>query len=61
MTKDNHRKGAHRVNRGGNWGNIARNCRASYRNHNSPENRNHNLGFRLALSFQLTGKPDGCH
>ena len=55
-TKGCHRKGTNRVNRGGSWNNDAQNCRVSYRNHNSPENRDNNLGFRLALPFQLTRK-----
>ena len=50
-----------RVLRGGNYFNNAVNCRAANRNRNEPDNRNNNVGFRLALSFQLTGKPDGFH
>ncbi len=50
-----------RVNRGGSWNNTAQNCRAAYRNNNAPDNRNNNIGFRLALSLQRTGKPDGVH
>ncbi|MGE0756415.1 MAG: hypothetical protein AB7O38_05325 [Pirellulaceae bacterium] len=38
------------MNRGGSWNNNARNCRAAYRNRNSPSNRNNNLGFRVALA-----------
>lgn len=34
------------MNRGGSWINNARNCRSAYRNHNTPDNRNNNLGFR---------------
>jgi formylglycine-generating enzyme required for sulfatase activity len=49
------------VNRGGSWNNTAQNCRAAYRNNNAPDNRNNNIGFRLALSLQRTGKPDGVH
>jgi len=41
-------QGANRVNRGGSWNNNAANCRAAYRNHNEPGNRNNNLGFRPA-------------
>ncbi|MBQ4328129.1 MAG: hypothetical protein IJC27_00225 [Lentisphaeria bacterium] len=37
------------MNRGGSWNNNARNCRSANRNNNSPDNRNNNLGFRLAL------------
>ncbi|MGR9108674.1 MAG: SUMF1/EgtB/PvdO family nonheme iron enzyme [Gammaproteobacteria bacterium] len=40
--------GSMRVNRGGGWNNNARNQRSANRNDNSPENRNNNLGFRLA-------------
>ena len=49
------------MNRGGSYFNDAQNCRAAYRNHNDPANRNDNIGFRLVLSPQLTGKPDGNH
>jgi hypothetical protein len=38
------------VNRGGSWNNTAANCRSANRNRNTPENRNNNLGFRLALN-----------
>ncbi|TAN42491.1 MAG: hypothetical protein EPN22_12010 [Nitrospirae bacterium] len=34
--------------RGGSWNNNARNVRAVNRNNNTPDNRNNNLGFRLA-------------
>ena len=34
--------------RGGSWINNARNVRAAYRNWNSPDNRNDNIGFRCA-------------
>lgn len=37
---------ANRVVRGGSWNSNARNVRAAYRNWNSPDNRNNNLGFR---------------
>ena len=43
-------EGSNRVNRGGSWNNNATNARVSYRNNNSPGNRNNNLGFRLASS-----------
>lgn len=42
--------GDNRVNRGGSWNNNARNCRSANRNRNNPENRNNNLGFRVALA-----------
>ncbi|HOC67653.1 MAG TPA: SUMF1/EgtB/PvdO family nonheme iron enzyme [Candidatus Hydrogenedentes bacterium] len=38
--------------RGGNWNNNARNCRSAYRNNNTPDNRNNNIGFRLAAARQ---------
>ena len=36
------------MNRGGSFGNDARNARSAYRNNAHPSNRNHNLGFRAA-------------
>ncbi|MBQ9494734.1 MAG: SUMF1/EgtB/PvdO family nonheme iron enzyme [Treponema sp.] len=42
--------GSARVLRGGSWNNNAQNCAVSYRNNNSPENRNNNCGFRVARS-----------
>ena len=39
--------GSRRVFRGGTWGDYAGNCRASYRNYNSPGLRITYLGFRL--------------
>ncbi len=33
--------------RGGSWNNIQGRARLGYRNHNDPDNRNNNLGFRL--------------
>ncbi len=41
---------AHRAVRGGSWINNARNVRSAYRNANPRDDRNNNLGFRLALS-----------
>jgi hypothetical protein len=35
------------VLRGGAWNNTTENCRAGYRNRNTPDNRNNNLGFRV--------------
>ncbi len=37
-----------RVLRGGSWINEPQNLRAANRNHNTPDNRNHNNGLRLA-------------
>jgi len=46
--------GSGRVLRGGSWNNNPRNCRATYRNNNDPDERNDNIGFRLvSLSFGL--------
>ena len=50
VCKVNSYKGDNRVIRGGSWNNNARNCRVSNRNNNTPDNRNNNLGFRLAAS-----------
>ncbi|MDD1427597.1 hypothetical protein MEO94_24650 [Dolichospermum sp. ST_sed9] len=36
--------------RGGSWNNNPRNCRSANRNRNRRDNRNNNLGFRLAIS-----------
>jgi formylglycine-generating enzyme required for sulfatase activity len=47
------------VNRGGSWNNTPQNCRTANRNNWQPDNRNRNNGFRLALSLQLTDRPDG--
>jgi len=41
---------ARRVVRGGSWNNDQANARAAYRNDNAPDNRNNNIGFRLACS-----------
>ena len=54
-------RGTDRVQRGGSYFNNAENCRSANRNNNSPENRNNNIGFRLVVPAQLTGKPDGFH
>lgn len=39
---------ARRAVRGGSWNNNQTNARAAYRNFNAPDNRNNNIGFRLA-------------
>ncbi len=59
--KVHRRKGVNRVVRGGSYFNNAVNCRPANRNRNTPDNRNNNIGFRLVLPLQLTGKPDGFH
>ena len=45
--------------RGGSWNNDARNARSANRNRNKPENRNNNLGFRLARAQPWGGFPFG--
>jgi hypothetical protein len=44
-----------RVLRGGSWNNNGRNCRSAIRNHNTAENRNNNIGFRLSLAPNAIG------
>ena len=41
--------GSSRMLRGGSWNYSAWNCRASIRNGNVPDNRSHDIGFRLVL------------
>ena len=48
-------RGSDRVSRGGSWISVAQYCRVSYRYPYSPEGRDFNLGFRLALPFQGDG------
>jgi retron-type reverse transcriptase len=59
-----------RVLRGGSWNNNPRNARAANRNNNTPENRNNNIGFRLASTPSCAGAdpftegpgvPEGVH
>ena len=40
--------GDNRVNRGGSWNNPPENARSAIRNGNNPDNRNENIGFRVA-------------
>jgi len=47
--------GSNRVNRGGSWNNNPDNCRVANRNNNNPDNRNNNIGFRLARSSKQDG------
>jgi Sulfatase-modifying factor enzyme 1 len=49
---DRSKKDSARVVRGGSWNNNGRNVRSANRNSNTPDNRNNNLGFRLALAQQ---------
>ncbi len=37
-----------RVLRGGSWNNTPQNLRSANRNRNTPDNRNNNIGFRIA-------------
>ena len=48
-------QGSQRVYRGGTWNNNGRNCRSAYRNANTPDNRNNNLGFRACLAPSPNG------
>ena len=43
--------GQARVSRGGGWNNTARLLRSAYRDHNTQDYRNNNLGFRLARTL----------
>lgn len=45
--------GADRVMRGGGWDYGARDCRSAIRSRIAPDDRNRNLGFRLARSVSL--------
>ncbi|MBN1902233.1 SUMF1/EgtB/PvdO family nonheme iron enzyme [Candidatus Sumerlaeota bacterium] len=40
---------AFRTLRGGAFNNESDNCRSACRNDNHPDNRNHNIGFRVVL------------
>jgi len=40
--------GVERVQRGGSWSDIAYGCRSAYRDFDYPNNRNYDIGFRLA-------------
>jgi hypothetical protein len=39
--------------RGGSWNNNQDNARAAYRNNNTPDNRNNNMGFRVVCSSHI--------
>ena len=41
------------MKRGGSWNNKPRNVRSANRNGNTADNRNNNLGFRLAQSARV--------
>ncbi|NUQ24145.1 MAG: SUMF1/EgtB/PvdO family nonheme iron enzyme [Saprospiraceae bacterium] len=49
--------GSNRVNRGGSWNNNPVNARCANRNNNTPDNRNNNLGFRLANTARNSRMP----
>jgi hypothetical protein len=51
------RTGSKRVMRGGSWNNNARNVRAAARNAWHPEDRNSNIGFRLARELGWAERP----
>jgi hypothetical protein len=42
---------------GGAWNNDQQNARCAYRNNNNPDNRNNNLGLRVASAIDLTARP----
>ena len=42
--------GSNRVDRGGGWGGGGRGCRSAYRNGDTPDSRNGDLGFRVVLA-----------
>ena len=54
-----------RVLRGGSWNNSPQNLRSANRNRNQPDNRNNNLGFRLASTIFARAEgitvPSGVH
>ncbi|MEZ4943729.1 MAG: formylglycine-generating enzyme family protein [Saprospiraceae bacterium] len=56
---DQPERNIHRVGRCSSWGSIPRHSRTANRNYWLPTDRDLNLGFRLALSLQLTDRPDG--
>jgi len=43
------------VIRGGGWNNKPQNVRSANRNRNNADNRNNNLGFRVASTLSMTG------
>ena len=54
-------KDSNRVRRCGSWISYPQLCRVSNRNNRNSDNRNDNIGFRLACPFQLRGMPDIFH
>jgi hypothetical protein len=53
--------GPGRALRGGSWNNNGRNLRSACRNHNPPDNRNHNIGLRLAGALSIAGGSTNQH
>ena len=51
--------GQYRVLRGGSWINHAQHLRCAYRNDNTPDNRNHNWGLRLAGALRTGRMAEG--
>lgn len=49
MTPGSGEYGSRRVYRGGGWGSSVQNCRSAIRYYDSPDDRGHDLGFRVAL------------
>ncbi|MBI2194245.1 MAG: SUMF1/EgtB/PvdO family nonheme iron enzyme [Planctomycetes bacterium] len=45
------KEGTSRVRRGGSWNYGPGHCRSAHRNRNTPDNRNNNIGFRVALDL----------
>ena len=43
--------------RGGSWFNNTQNLRAANRNHNHPDNRNNNIGFRVCRVAHIVIAP----
>jgi sulfatase modifying factor 1 len=54
---DSPKRGANRVLRGGSWGDDEQGCRTSTRSGWQPDVRLDDIGFRLALSLQVDGRP----
>ncbi|MCX6916319.1 MAG: reverse transcriptase domain-containing protein [Verrucomicrobia bacterium] len=48
-----------RVLRGGSWNNDPTNLRSAYRNNNTPDNRNNNIGFRCVFVGGSSPKAEG--
>ena len=55
--RENPENQGRRVVRGGSWNNNQDNARSAYRNNNTPDNRNNNLGFRVVCSSHIVRPP----